>query len=223
MRLNKYIAAHTNFSRREADELIVKGRVHVNGSPANLGYRVRNSDAITVNGELVAEVEKRYVLMDKPVGYVCSRNGQGSPTIYELLKQRFHNLNTVGRLDRDSSGLLLLTNDGDVAHQLTHPTQGKEKIYHVSLNRALGPSHLAVLQEGIELDDGLSQLSVQPIEQQYEVRMTEGRNRQIRRTFQALGYQVISLRRIVFGPFSIDDLQGKSIRDITDEIHQYII
>ena len=125
------------------------------------------------------------MLLNKPVGYVCSRKGQGSQTIYDLIPAKYHHLESVGRLDKDSSGLLLLTDDGELANKLTHPSFRKEKVYEVTLDKSLHESDLARLQHGIELDDGTSRFIISPLKAQnsYLVTISEGRNRQIRRTF----------------------------------------
>lgn len=214
MRLNKFIAHATGISRREADELIRTGNVVVNGKAADLGCDVDpNDDTVTVNNQLVKlPTEHTTIMLNKPVGYVCSRNAQarGVKTIYELLPDQYKALKTVGRLDKDSTGLILLTDDGDLAHQLTHPSFAKTKEYIVELDHALAPLHQQMISDfGINLDDGPSQLLLERLNDErtkFNVTMHEGRNRQIRRTFAALGYQVKSLHRITFGPYTLGDL-----------------
>jgi 23S rRNA pseudouridine2605 synthase len=158
--------------------------------------------------------------MDKPVGYVCSRRQQGEvPTVYSLLPEKYQHLKTVGRLDKDSSGLILLTNDGDLAHSLTHPSFKKVKKYDVVLNRPLEPLHKQMIDDfGVDLPDGKSKLQLARItdgdDTTWEVVMHEGRNRQIRRTFAALGYQVAALRRKSFGNYSLDLLNGEQISEV---------
>lgn len=214
MRLNKFIAHATGISRREADELIRTGNVVVNGKAADLGCDVDpNDDTVTVNNQLVKlPTEHTTIMLNKPVGYVCSRNAQarGVKTIYELLPDQYKALKTVGRLDKDSTGLILLTNDGDLAHQLTHPSFAKTKEYIVELDHALAPLHQQMISDfGIDLDDGPSQLLLERLNDErtkFNITMHEGRNRQIRRTFAALGYQVKSLHRTTFGPYTLGDL-----------------
>lgn len=214
MRLNKFIAHATGISRREADELIRTGNVVVNGKAADLGCDVDpNDDTVTVNNQLVKlPTEHTTIILNKPVGYVCSRNAQarGVKTIYELLPDQYKALKTVGRLDKDSTGLILLTDDGDLAHQLTHPSFAKTKEYIVELDHALAPLHQQMISDfGINLDDGPSQLLLERLNDErtkFNVTMHEGRNRQIRRTFAALGYQVKSLHRTTFGPYTLGDL-----------------
>ena len=214
MRLNKFIAHATGISRREADELIRTGNVVVNGKAADLGCDVDpNDDTVTVNNQLVKlPTEHTTIMLNKPVGYVCSRNAQakGVKTIYELLPDQCKALKTVGRLDKDSTGLILLTDDGDLAHQLTHPSFAKTKEYIVELDHALAPLHQQMISDfGINLDDGPSQLLLERLNDErtkFNITMHEGRNRQIRRTFAALGYQVKSLHRTTFGPYTLGDL-----------------
>lgn len=219
IRLNKYIAAHTGIARRQADDLIANGQVTINGKPAAIGNRYQPGDKIYVKDSLVEQrPAATTIMLHKPAGYVCSRKQQGdSPTIYTLLPPQLRSLKPVGRLDRDSSGLLLLTDDGDLAHKLTHPKFHKQKSYIVKLDGALQPLHRQMISDfGVNLEDGISQLSLERLKEgddyQWRVLMHEGRNRQIRRTFAALGYQVIKLHRTGFGNYSLGDIKlGKYI------------
>jgi 23S rRNA pseudouridine2605 synthase len=214
MRINRYIALSTGVSRRRADVLITDGAVLVNNQIPTSGQDVSDKDSISVSGKIipkVGSVETVVLLLHKPTGYVCSRDGQGSKTIYDLLSQQYHHLKPVGRLDRDSSGLLLLTNDGTLAHQLTHPSFRKDKTYEVKLDRPLEPLHHQIITDhGIVLIDGPSRFALTRLRQgddkRWEVRMQEGRNRQIRRTFAALGYQVVDLHRTSFGNYSLSGI-----------------
>ena len=142
IRLNKFLALQLGISRREADNLISTDTVTINGKPATLGTRLSPTDTVKVAGRDISShaIKKVYIALNKPVGYVCSRRQQGhAPTIYSLLPRDLHHLKPVGRLDKDSSGLILLTNDGDFAHRMTHPSFRKTKIYKVRLNRPLEP------------------------------------------------------------------------------------
>lgn len=207
MRINKYVAQATGLSRRNVDEAILQGRVMVNDAVATLGYVVQNGDHVSFDDkEIYPQEQPTTIILNKPVGYVCSRDGQGSKTVYDLLPDELYNLKPVGRLDKDSSGLLLLTNDGDLAYQLTHPSFVKEKVYQVVLDRILKPNDLQGIKKGIELNDGLSKLKLDGTGTQWTVTMHEGRNRQIRRTFEALGYSVVHLHRTTFGDYSLDQL-----------------
>lgn len=216
MRINKFLALHTGLSRRSADEAIISGRVEINGEAAKPGDIVIETDRITLDGQAIdISHETVTIALHKPVGYVVSRNGQGSKTIYDLLPKQHHGLNPIGRLDKDSSGLLLLTNDGDLANRLTHPRYQKTKVYEVTLNKPLAPADRALIQDkGATLADGPSRLELKPLAESYKtwrVTIQEGRNRQIRRTFAALGYKVISLHRIQFGPHSLGNLKSGDI------------
>lgn len=217
MRINKYVALATTLSRRQADDAIAAGRVVINGEPAHLGSRVGDDDTVELDGTLLTEQTLEYVLINKPVNYVCSRTQQDDkPTIYSLLPKKFHHLQVAGRLDADSHGLVLLTNDGDFANQMMHPSTQKTKIYDIELSKNLDSKDKTAIQNGIELEDGSSQLGLEGEGSHWQVTMHEGRNRQIRRTFAAKGYDVIDLKRIAFGPYSIDDL-GDLVYNIVDK------
>lgn len=222
MRLNRFIAQYSDLSRRKADELIEQGRVSVNRKKAHLGLDVTEDDTIVIDGiRLVPKARKSMtVLLHKPVGYVCSRDGQGSPTVYDLLQRGMQHLNIAGRLDRDSSGLVVLTDDGDLLQELTHPSHDKEKIYTVTLNKSLEDGMIAKLASGVDIhDDRLSKLMVTPGTRplQYEVSIQEGRNRQIRRSFEVLGYQVVALHRTRLGPFELGKLGPKQFVETAPE------
>ncbi len=215
IRLNKFLAERLGVSRREADDLIADGKVLVNDKPAILGARIDKNDKVCYNKSIIPfETDYLYIAMNKPVGYVCSRRAQGSaPTLYDLLPEEYKKLKTVGRLDKDSSGLILLTNDGDFAFQMTHPKFHKEKVYEVELDRLLEPLHQQMISDyGIMLDDGPSKFKVVHDADKYIVILSEGRNRQIRRTFAALGYRVTKLHRTTFGKYELSGLKpGKCV------------
>lgn len=222
-RLNKHLALTLGISRREADLLIEKGSVLVNDTVATLGARFVTGDDIRVKGELLASTTaKQYIAFHKPVGYVCSRKAQGDvPTIYSLLPPEFQSLKTVGRLDKDSSGLILLTNDGDFSYAMTHPKFHKVKIYEVELDSELEPLHQQMISDfGVQLEDGTSKLQLVRLSDDnrkaWQVTMSEGRNRQIRRTFSSLGYTVIKLHRIQFGAYALGTLAQGEFEEVTD-------
>lgn len=213
-RLNKRLSMLSGMSRRQADDLIDANRVKVNNKPTRLGQRVTENDIISVDGKnLNNSFEQKIILLNKPTGYTCSRQSQrGDKTIYELLPDELFELKPVGRLDKNSSGALLLTNDGDLAFRLTHPKFHKNKTYHISLNKPLEPLHQQMISDyGINLADGRSKLQLMRLSDdnrlEWEVQMHEGRNRQIRRTFDALGYAVEKLHRIDFDGYSINDIK----------------
>jgi 23S rRNA pseudouridine2605 synthase len=213
MRINKYVAQASGLSRRAADVALEQGRVRIGGQPAQPGQQVPDGAAVTLDGTpLHLRAQTQTIMLNKPVGYVVSRDGQGSKTIYDLLPPELHHLKPVGRLDKDSSGLLLLTDDGQLAHELTHPRHQKTKVYEVTLNKPLTPEHQQqISQQGIQLEDGPSQLQLQPLDKQgkaWQITMSEGRNRQIRRTFKALGYEVQQLNRTHFGTYALPDELG---------------
>ena len=222
IRLNKFLAERLGVSRREADDLIASGQVSVNNHPAVLGARIDKNDKVCYNNSIVQfENDFLYLAMNKPKGYVCSRRAQGdAPTLYELLPEKYRKLKTVGRLDKDSSGLILLTNDGDFAFSMTHPKFHKEKIYKVELDRDLEPLHQQMISDfGIDLEDGKSKFAVIRDDKfddrkHFTVILSEGRNRQIRRTFIAVGYRVVNLHRTIFGPFELDDLKPGTTTEI---------
>ena len=145
---------------------------------------------------------------------MCSRRAQGdAPTLYDLLPKELRVLKTVGRLDKDSSGLILLTNDGDFTFQMTHPKFFKEKVYEVKLDRDLEPLHQQMIGDfGVQLEDGISKLGLMRLDENkrdsWQVTMNEGRNRQIRRTFAALGYKVVALHRKQFGKYALSGLKS---------------
>ena len=212
MRINKFIAQSSMISRRKADELILSKRIKINGFPAQIGSSITETDIVLLDDKpLNSPSPKMTLMLNKPIGYVVSRNGQGSRTIYDLLPQQYHRLNPIGRLDKNSSGLLLLTNDGNLALKLSHPRYQKIKIYNIILNKDLQPIHAQLINDyGITLKDGVSKLQLTKIDDNnakgWSVTMSEGRNRQIRRTFESLGYDVIALQRITFGNYNLNNL-----------------
>ena len=217
MRINKYVALATGMSRRAADAAIAQSRVLVNGQIPAVGYNVRQDDTVTLDGGTITPAVKVVTLiLNKPVGYVVSRNGQGSPTIYDLLPSEYHLLKPVGRLDKDSSGLLLLTNDGNLANELTHPKYQKDKVYEVSFDKPLTSEDQKKIEQGIAIDDYVSRLRLSKNENcelkiencSWIVTMSMGRNRQIRRTFAALGYKVTELHRTHFGSYQLGNLEA---------------
>ena len=214
IRLNKFLAERLGVSRREADELIADGKIIIDGKTAVTGVKVDKNNKVCYNKKIVPfDTEFLYLAFNKPVGYVCSRHAQGSaPTIYKLLPKKYYQLKTVGRLDKDSSGLIILTNDGNFAFQMTHPKFRKTKIYEVDLDKPLQPLHQQMISEfGVMLDDGPSQFKIIK-DEHYTIFLTEGRNRQIRRTFAALGYKVTRLHRTHFGKYELGDLStGKYV------------
>jgi len=217
MRINQYVATASGMSRRAADRAIAASQVHINNQPAKIGQLVNENDIIKLNGlALKLPQQTTTIILNKPIGYVCSRNGQGSMTIYDLLPAEFHNLKSVGRLDKESSGLLLVTDDGQLANHLTHPSFSKQKIYNIIISRPLEKDDRQKIEQGVALEDGLSALKLKMLENNrgWEITMSQGRNRQIRRTFAKLGYDVISLKRLVFGDYALDGLAEGSFKQV---------
>lgn len=212
-RLNKYLATNLGISRREADDLIAARKIRLNGEVAEIGARVQDEDKVEYGRQQVQARPLIYLALNKPIGYVCSKKRQDeTPTLYELLPEKYRQLKTVGRLDKDSSGLILLTNDGDFAFKMTHPSFVKKKRYELELDLPLAALHQQMIADfGIELADGPSKLALMSLDEsqkRWQVEMSEGRNRQIRRTFAALGYKVVKLHRISFGNYGLGNLKS---------------
>ncbi len=207
MRINQYVARTSGLSRRTVDDYIKNGRIKVNGQIAQLGQDISDRDELYLDNKKLGVIEVQTILLNKPVGYVCSRDGQGSKTIYDLLPNELHNLKPVGRLDKDSSGLILMTNDGQLAQRLTHPSYQKNKVYEITLDNPLQEEDRKQIESGIKLEDGISKLTLEGDNKNWTVTMHEGRNRQIRRTFQQLGYRVNTLNRSRFGTFTLGSIE----------------
>lgn len=218
MRINKFIALGSTLSRRGADRAIQMERVRINGQLATPGSEATVDDTVTLDDQLITPPETlQTILMNKPVGYVCSKRGQGNVTIYELLPESMRVLNPVGRLDKDTSGLLLLTNDGELAQRLTHPSNQKNKVYEVKLNKPLDPADVQkITHTGVLLGDGVSKFQLEPLGggDGWRITMHEGRNRQIRRTFQALDYKITKLHRTHFGDYDLGDTPSGNYKTV---------
>ncbi len=212
MRLNKRLVdLGLSPSRRKADEAIAAKEVTVNGQLATLGIEVRQSDSVQLRGKSGESKKPIYVAFNKPVGYVCSHSAQGnSKTIFSLLPKSFKHLKIAGRLDEDSSGLVILSSDGQFIHSLSHPSSSKEKEYIIILDKPFLASDLKKLKLGIKVDDEIRKFKkiAKLNGTTYRVILTEGRNRQIRRMFAALGYTVINLQRVRVGKYEIGTLSS---------------
>jgi 23S rRNA pseudouridine2605 synthase len=210
-RLNKFLASCAVGSRRKCDELIQAGRVEVNGSPCiNMGTRVSPADHVRVDGKRVTPKEPLVVAFHKPRGYVCTREDElGRETIYALLPETLRSLHHVGRLDRDSEGLLILTNDGDLSQLLMHPSKSVEKEYLVTSNQAFENAHLDQFLEGVYTPEG--KLRAKVIERlsprRIKIVLDHGAKRQIRVMFETLGYQVTKLLRVRVAGLWLGDLE----------------
>ncbi len=219
MRINKFVASSSSLSRRAADKAVSEGRVAINGRTAVVGDIVDKMDQVTLDGKpLEYTKQRRIIMVNKPGGYVCSRNGQGSDTIYQLLPGELQDLKTIGRLDKNSSGLILLTDDGDFAQKQTHPSQNKQKVYLVELQKELSEANQKrICDSGVELEDYISKFSLESIKsdrRRWKITMSEGRNRQIRRTFAAVGNEVTNLHRISFGDYHLDELEAGKYKQV---------
>jgi 23S rRNA pseudouridine2605 synthase len=217
VRINKFLAQNTALSRRSADQAIAEGRVSINDRTASLGDEVDSSSKVMLDAKPIAPKDPKTttVLLNKPTGYVCSKDGQGSKTVYDLLPQEYRPLNIAGRLDKDSSGLVLLTNDGELHNKLTHPSNKKLKEYIVETYQPLDDRAIEKLCHGIDIGDKRSSKfkTLHNIgENKYRVTIEEGRNRQIRRAIIAAGGSVTSLTRTKLGDYSLGDIkQGRYI------------
>jgi 23S rRNA pseudouridine2605 synthase len=217
MRLNAYLARAGVASRRKADELIKAGRVSVNGRPGELNTFVESRDVVEVDGERVAKQALAYVLLNKPAGVVTTASDpQGRPTVVALVGHKTRVV-PVGRLDVDTTGALLLTNDGPLAHRLAHPSYGVEKVYEVETWKPIGDAALAALAAGVELEDGpTSPARVRRTGPgSFELVLHEGRNRQVRRMVEAVGGRVRRLHRSVYAGLPVDGLEPGEWRELT--------
>ena len=216
MRLNAYLARAGVASRRGADELIKAGRVTVNGEQGQLNTFVEPHDRVAVDGEPVAAQELRYVLLHKPAGTVTTaRDPQGRPTVVELVDVP-ERVVPVGRLDADTTGALLLTNDGPLAHRLAHPRYEVEKVYVADVDGEPDAAALQALAEGVELEDGLTApATVRCLApSRIELVLHEGRNRQVRRMLEAVGHPVSRLHRSVYAGLTLEGLEPGAWREL---------
>lgn len=225
VRLNKFLSNAGICSRREADVLIQTGIVTVNGEIiTELGFKIKPGDTVQYDGETINAETKRYVLLNKPKGFLTTMDDPtGRKTVMGLVKKACRErIYPVGRLDKDTTGLLLFTNDGDLAKKLTHPRHKATKIYHVELNKKVTPEHLRAMLHGIDLEDGKSLFDKAEYvsgEDQYHVgvELHSGKNRIVRRTFEALGYTVVKLDRVSFSGLTKKDLPRGTYRHLTEK------
>ena len=215
--MNAFLARAGVASRRKADELIKAGRVRVNGEPGQLNTFVESRDVVEVDGKPVATQELGYVLLHKPAGVVTTASDpQGRPTVVSLVGHQSRVV-PVGRLDVDTTGALLLTNDGPLAHRLAHPRYGVEKVYEVETWKEPTDEALRRLAEGVELEDGpTSPARVRRLgAARFELVLHEGRNRQVRRMCDAVGYRVRRLHRSIYAGLGVDGLAPGEWRELT--------
>lgn len=221
-RLNKYIASSGLCSRRKADELIEAGRVLVNGKKiTELGYLVQDKDKVFVDKKLIRPVKHEYYRFYKPAGYITTADDEkGRKTIYDLLPENLQHLKPVGRLDKDSTGLLILTNDGDLINELTHPSIKVPKIYLVTINGQIHRHELEQLANGVEIEKGkiayadISVLDMNSEKTTMQITLYQGLNRQIRKMFEFVGYEVKSLKRIQHATLTLQGLKRGEFKPI---------
>ena len=221
-RLNKYIASSGLCSRRKADELIEAGRVLVNCKKVTeLGFLVQPKDKVFVDKKLIHPVKHEYYRFYKPAGYITTSDDEkGRKTIYDLLPESMQHLKPVGRLDKDSTGLLILTNDGELINELTHPSIKVPKVYIVSINGKIHKHELEQLANGIEIEKGkiayadITVLEFDNERTMMQVTLYQGLNRQIRKMFEYVGYEVKSLKRIQHATISILGLKRGDVKPI---------
>lgn len=216
-RLQKYLSSCGVASRRKSEELIISGKVSVNGQIVKeLGFKVTDKDEVLVEGKQVLKSEKEYYILYKPEKTICSvKDEKGRLTVVDLIDTK-EKIFPVGRLDYDTSGLLLLTNDGEITNKLTHPKGNIEKVYYVKVSGIVTSKHLRALEDGIVLDGiktkkaraKLKKLDKKNNKSYVELTITEGRNHQVKNMFAALGFKVLKLKRTHYAFF---DLEGLSI------------
>ena len=214
-RLNKFIASSGVCSRRKADEYIENGKVKVNGKVVTeLGFQVSKKDKVTLEGKLIKPENLTYIRYYKPAGYITTANDEkGRKTIYDALPEEVRTLRPIGRLDKDSTGLLLMTNDGDLINQLSHPTLKVPKVYRVCAEGKLNLNDLTVMEKGIEIEEGkiayayASIIEFEGKNTVLEIVLFQGLNRQIRKMLDFLGHPVISLKRVSVGTIDLSGLK----------------
>ena len=226
IRLNKYLADSGVCSRREADDLIKAGCVTVNGEVVTtMGYKVKPTDKVMYGGQTLNREKLRYLLLNKPKGYITTADDpEGRVTVMELVRDACpERIFPVGRLDKNTTGLLLLTNDGELAKRLTHPSSEVEKLYHVVLDKPLTRNDMLRIADGVELDDGM----IAPDEIAYDaddeskksvgIKLHSGRNRIVRRIFEHFGYDIVKLDRVMFAGLDKYRLPRGEWRFLTDQ------
>ncbi len=225
IRLNKYLADCGVCSRREADELIKAGCVTVNGEViTTMGFKVKTGDKVVYGGQTLNREKLRYILLNKPKGYITTADDpQDRYTVMELVRDACtERIFPVGRLDKNTTGLLLLTNDGELAKKLTHPSSEVTKLYHVVLNKPLTKNDMLRIADGIELDDGMIAADKIAYDEDDDskksigIELHSGRNRIVRRIFEHLGYEVVRLDRVMFAGLDKYKLPRGEWRFLTD-------
>ena len=215
IRLNKYISQSGLCSRRAADELITKGKVQVNNKLCDqVGTKINKNDKVIVNKKLIKPEKNIYVLLNKPKDYISTnKDTHNRRVVFDLIKGINERLFSVGRLDRKTTGLLLLTNDGDIAKKLTHPSYKIKKIYSVTLEKKISNDEISQIKNGLFIEDEYIKVdNIERLEKDYEIgiEIHMGKNRIVRKIFESLNHRVSKLDRVLFGPFTKKDLpRGK--------------
>lgn len=231
MRLNKYIASAGLASRRKADELIKAGKVKINGAVLDEpGYDVAPGDVVEVNGNVIEPVKRQvYIMLNKPKGYITSvSDDRDRPTVMDLVAEVDARLFPIGRLDYNTSGLLLMTNDGDFAYRLTHPKHEVEKTYRARVAGVLSPERIAKLRKGVDIGGFVTSPARVTVIKQLdrsalvEIKIHEGKNRQIRKMFAAVGNKVIELERVAMGELHLGHLKVGHYRKLTRQEIEYL-
>jgi len=225
IRLNKFLSNAGICSRREADVLIQTGVVTINGTIiTELGYKIKPGDVVQYDGETINAEVKRYVLLNKPKGFITTMDDPfGRRTVMTLIKKACRErIYPVGRLDRDTTGLLLFTNDGDLAKKLTHPKHRANKIYQVELNKPVKREDIEKLLAGVDLEDGRTRFDAAEYikdgnPREIGVELHSGKNRIVRRMFESLGYDVVKLDRVQFAGLTKKDLPRGTFRHLTEK------
>ena len=222
IRLNKYLSQSGICSRRDADKLIEKGRIKVNDKVIKtLGEKINSNDRVELDGKPVSPEKKTYILLNKPKDFITSmKDERGRKTVMALLGKLDQRVFPVGRLDRNTTGLLLLTNDGELAQGLSHPKFEVHKLYHVILNKNVSASHLSQIKEGIKLEDGpIKADEIAHVENESRkhvgIAIHSGRNRIVKRVFEYLGYKVEKLDRVIYAGLTKKDLPRGKWRPLT--------
>lgn len=230
IRLNKYIALSGFCSRRKADEYIEEGKVRVNGIVVNeLGYCVSEKDRVMIGNKIIKKQELTYIRYYKPAGYITTSDDEkGRKTIYDILPQEVKHLKPVGRLDKDSTGLLILTNDGDFINSFAHPSVHVPKVYRVVAQGKLNLNDLVLMEKGIEIEKNQIAYALARIVEfegkntVLEMVLHQGLNRQIRKMLDILGHSVISLKRLSMGPVDLEGLKKGQFKYIKPKQLQQI-
>ena len=231
MRINKFLAESGVCSRRNADKLIEEGKVLVNGKRATIGQEVLEKDVVEANGRIVARTETmQYFMLNKPKGCVCTvSDDKGRKTVMDFLPKNIGRLYPVGRLDYDSEGLLIITNDGALTERLTHPRNEVHKTYLVKVEGSLSGDALNRIRTGVEIEPKVlaRAVNLRPLEltkaySKFEITIKEGKNREIRRMFEAVGHEVQFLKRIKIGELKLSGLNRGEYRKLSEKEIDYL-